>query len=86
MVRINTLLSENIIEKLDTITKNEHKSRSMILREAAEKFIEDYHRKNEEVRRKERVKHAINVQDRLREKSGAWNGVSELRKWRKIAQ
>jgi metal-responsive CopG/Arc/MetJ family transcriptional regulator len=86
MVRINAILSEDMIEKLDTITKHEHKSRSMLLREAAEQFIEEYQQKMEEVRRKERVKHAIGTQDRLRKKSGAWDGVSELRKWRESAR
>ena len=86
MVRINAILSENTIEELDTITKAEHKSRSMILREAAEKYIEDYQRRMEEVRRKERVRHAIETQDKLRKKSGTWDGVSELRKWRQVTR
>ncbi len=86
MVRINAILSEDMIEKLNTMTRNEHKSRSMLLREATEKFIEEYQHKMEEVRRKERVKHAIVTQDRLRRKSGKWDGVSELRKWRKASK
>ncbi len=86
MVRINAILSEDMIEKIDTITQNEHKSRSMILREATQKFIEEYQQKLEEVRRKERIKHAIETQERLRKKSGAWDGIGELRKWRKTSQ
>lgn len=86
MVRINAILSEDIIDKLDTITRHEHKSRSLILREATEKYIDEYTQKMEEIRRKERVKHAIETQDRLRKKSGVWDGVAELRKWRKTTR
>lgn len=34
------------------------------------------------VRDKDRMMHAIEVQDRLRGKSKDWKGVEEIRKWR----
>lgn len=34
------------------------------------------------LRDKDRIKHAILVQDRLRRKSKAWSGADEIRKWR----
>jgi metal-responsive CopG/Arc/MetJ family transcriptional regulator len=86
MVRINTILPEDIIEKLDDIAKGQKKSRSMLLREAAGKLIEEYQRKIEEARRKERIRHAIDIQNRLSRKSGKWNGVSELRRWREMTK
>ncbi|MEK6682583.1 MAG: ribbon-helix-helix protein, CopG family [Nitrospirota bacterium] len=86
MVRINTILSEDIVEKLDNIAKDEKKSRSMLLRKAAEKLIEEYQHRLEEKHKRERIKHAIEVQDRLRKKSGKWNGVSEIRKWREASR
>jgi metal-responsive CopG/Arc/MetJ family transcriptional regulator len=86
MVRINTILSEGMIKKLDGIAKDEHKSRSELLREAAEILIKEHQRKIEEARRKERIRHAIDTQDRLRKKSGRWNGVSEIRKWREMTK
>ncbi|NOZ68159.1 MAG: ribbon-helix-helix protein, CopG family [Deferribacteres bacterium] len=85
MVRINTILTDSIIEELDKIARYERKSRSSLLREAAERFIEEHKRLMEERLRKERMKNAINVQDRLRKKSGEWNGTAEVRKWREIA-
>lgn len=85
-MRINTILSEDIIEKLDNIAKDEHKSRSMLLREAAEKLIDEHNRRVEENRRKERVRRAIDTQDRLRKKSGRWDGTAEVRKWREMAK
>lgn len=82
MVRINTVFPESILEKLDSIGKDEKKSRSMLLREAAEKLIEEHERQLEEKRRKERIKRALDAQDKLRKKSGRWDGVAEVRKWR----
>jgi hypothetical protein len=31
---------------------------------------------------KMKVKHAIEIQERLSEKSGKWSGANEIRKWR----
>lgn len=86
MVRINAVLAENIVKKLDDIAKNEHKSRSMLLREAAERLIEEHQAKLEEIQRKDRIKDSIDTQDRLRKKSGKWDGVSEVRRWREMAR
>jgi len=82
MVRINTVFQEDLIEKIDRIAKEEGKSRSRILREAANKLIEDYQRQKSEEIRMKKVRQAITIQDRLRKKSGKWDSVSELRKWR----
>lgn len=82
MVRINAILSEATIEKIDSIAKEEKKSRSRLLREAAEMLISEYERVRAEKLRKKKLKQAMDVQDQLRKKAGAWNGVSEVRKWR----
>lgn len=86
MARINTILSEDIIEKLDDIAQEEHKSRSMLLREAARKLIEEHCRGIEEAIKKGKIREAISLQDRLRKKSGKWDGVAEVRKWRERAK
>lgn len=86
MVRINAVLPEDMIEKLDGIAKGEKKSRSMLLREAAEKLIEEHQIRLEEKRRRVRIKRSIDVQDKLRKKAGKWNGVSEIRRWRETAR
>ena len=36
------------------------------------------------LRDKRRIKEAILVQDKLREKSRGWDGVAEIRKWRDL--
>ena len=82
MVRINAILSEETIEKIDSIAKEEKKSRSRLLREAAEMFISEYERLKAEQIRKDKLKYAMGTQDKLRKKAGKWDGVSEVRKWR----
>lgn len=81
-MRINAILDEDIVDKIDCIAKEEKKSRSNILREAAEKLINEYQILKEEKLRKERFRSAMKTQDKLREKAGHWDGVSEIRKWR----
>ena len=84
MVRINAILSEDTLGKIDTIIKEKKKSRSSFLREAAERLIEEYQLLKEAEVLKERRKRAIETQDRLRKKAGKWDGVSEIRKWREM--
>ena len=84
MVRINAILPEETIKKIDTIAKEEKKSRSKLLREAAEKLIKEYERIKTEKIRKERLMNSIKIQDKLRKKAGKWDGASEVRKWREL--
>ncbi len=82
MVRINAVLREDIVEQLDQIAKETGESRSSLLRDAAQRLIQEHKRqKAEEIRRKKAVR-AIQIQDRLRKKAGKWDAVAELRKWR----
>ncbi len=82
MVRINTVFQENILEEIDLIAKEEGKSRSALLREAAQKLIREHQQLKAEKDRRKKIKRAIDVQNALRKKSGRWDGVAELRKWR----
>lgn len=82
MTRINTILPEDMIEKLDTIAHDEKKSRGKLIREAAERLIRERERLMEEKRRNDRMRRAVVTQDKLRRKSGSWDGVAELRKMR----
>lgn len=81
-MRINAILPDDTIKKIDEIAKDEKKSRSNILRKAAEKLIKEHERYKAEQLRKNKLIHAIEIQDRLRKKAGEWNGVAEIRKWR----
>jgi metal-responsive CopG/Arc/MetJ family transcriptional regulator len=82
IMRINALLSDELVKALDVIAQEERKSRSQLLREGAERIIAEYERKREEERRCAQIQHAMAIQDQLREKAGTWDGVAEIRKWR----
>jgi metal-responsive CopG/Arc/MetJ family transcriptional regulator len=82
MVRINTVFQEDILEEIDSIAREEGKSRSALLREAAKKLIREHQQMKAEVNRQEKIKRAINVQNSLRKKSGRWDAVAELRRGR----
>jgi metal-responsive CopG/Arc/MetJ family transcriptional regulator len=81
-MRINAILNDTLVQALDAIAKEEKKTRSQLLREGAEKIIAEFERKQEEKRRRAKMQQAMIIQDRLRQKSGAWDGVAEIRKWR----
>jgi len=82
MVRINTVFQEDILEGIDSIAKEEGKSRSALLREAAKKLIREHQQMKAEENRRNKIKRAIEVQNSLRKKSGRWDAVAELRKGR----
>jgi metal-responsive CopG/Arc/MetJ family transcriptional regulator len=82
MLRVNVVLTEEIVAQIDAIAREENKNRSSLLREAALTRIEEHKRAAEERRRQARRRRALSVQDRLREKAGAWNGGAQVRKWR----
>ncbi|MBN2373217.1 ribbon-helix-helix protein, CopG family [bacterium] len=83
-MRINMVFPDELLENLDKIAHNLKKSRSMLLRDAAKMLIEDYQKRFEDERRKIKIKKAISVQDSLRKKSGRWDGIAEVRKWREM--
>jgi metal-responsive CopG/Arc/MetJ family transcriptional regulator len=82
MVRINTVFQEDIIEEIDRIAREKGKSRSRLLREAAQTFIKEYQRQKAEQIKKKKIQNSMEVQDRLRAKSGKWDPIRELRRWR----
>ncbi len=85
MVRINAVLREDIVEGIDEIAKETGESRSSLLREAAQRLIQEHRQKKAEEIKRRKAAQAMQVQDRLRKKAGKWDAVAELRKWRKTA-
>jgi len=81
-MRINAVLTDDLIKKIDAVAKDQRKSRSRFIREASERYIAEYERAKEEEMRIKKFENAVRIQDRLRKKGGAWDGVKEIRKWR----
>ena len=62
MVRINAILTEDTLVKIDAIAKEKKKSRCSFLREADEKLIGEYQRQKQ--RKRERIRHRTGYQRR----------------------
>ena len=85
-MRINASLTDDLLKKIDEAASEQNKSRSRFIREATEKYIAEHERMKEEEKRKEAFAQAIRLQDKLRKKSGKWDGVGEVRRWREKAR
>jgi metal-responsive CopG/Arc/MetJ family transcriptional regulator len=81
-MRINTVLTDDLIKKIDAAAREQKKSRSKFIREASERYLAEYKREKEEEMRLKKFASAARIQDRLRKKGKAWDGVAEIRKWR----
>jgi len=81
-VRINAVLYDDLIRRMDSAAREEGISRSRLIREATERYLAEHERrKAEEMKRKKAAK-AVKIQDELRAKGGDWAGAAEIRKWR----
>jgi metal-responsive CopG/Arc/MetJ family transcriptional regulator len=80
--KINITLPEELLREIDKTAKQEHISRSEFLRKAVKTYWEVRSAKRAEEERARNIKEAIEIQRRLRKKTGNWNGVAEIRKWR----
>ncbi|HPW17441.1 MAG TPA: ribbon-helix-helix protein, CopG family [Candidatus Aminicenantes bacterium] len=85
-MRINAVISDDLLRRIDEAAAEQKKSRSLFIREATEKYINEHERRKEEERRKKAFVRASRAQDELRKKAGAWDGSGEIRKWREKAR
>lgn len=83
MAKINVSFPEGFLGQLDRLTREEHTTRSELLRKAVNLYMDVWNQKKAEEKRRKNIIEAIKIQDALRKKSGRWDGVGELRKWRK---
>ena len=82
IMRINAMLTADLLKAIDDAAEEQGKSRSQFIREATARYITEHERVKEEERRTQAFAEAVAAQDRLREKSGSWDGAAEVRKWR----
>lgn len=82
-VKINITLPEEDLRELDAFTQRQGDTRSGLIRRALQLYIEQKEKEEKEKERREGMaKAALEIKE-LREKSGRWDGVAEIRKWRK---
>lgn len=82
VVKINITLSEEELRKVDAFTRRQGDTRSGLIQQALRFFIEYKKKEEEEKERRERMVNAALEIKELKEKSGEWDGVAEIRKWR----
>jgi metal-responsive CopG/Arc/MetJ family transcriptional regulator len=81
-MRINAILDDELLKKIDRAAKEMKKSRSFFIREASERYLLEREERKREEERKRKFEAAARLQDALRDKGGAWDGVAEVRKAR----
>lgn len=80
--RVNITMREEFLKEVDRLAKEEHLTRSALIRESLEAYIV---RKNEELaekERRERMRKAAKLQDALAKKTGKWDTVQAVRRIR----
>ncbi len=81
-VKINITLPEEELRRVDAFVHRQKDTRSGLIQEALRSFIDQKEREEKEKEKREgMIKAALEIKQ-LREKSGEWDGVAEIRKWR----
>jgi len=81
-VKINITLPEEELREADAFVQKQGNTRSGLIQQALRFFIEQKEKgKREKEKRDGLIKAASEIRQ-LREKSGKWDGVAEIRKWR----
>ena len=77
--RINIMIPEKFLEEVDRVAKQEHRTRSAIIRESLQTYIERKKEEKAEQERKQRKLKAARLQDTLAKKAGRWDAVQAVR-------
>lgn len=82
MKRLNITISDGVFKDLEDLKEEEKLNRSELIRKAIILYKNEFEKKLKEKRRKEKVMRAIQEINKLRESTGIWDGVSEIRRFR----
>jgi len=82
MKRLNITISDGVFKDLEDLKEEEKLNRSELIRKAIILYKNEFEKKLKEKRRKEKVMCAIQEINKLRESTGIWDGVSEIRRFR----
>ena len=83
-VKINITLPEEELREVDTFIQKQGDTRSGLIQQALRFFIEQKERERREKEKQKGMMEAASEIKQLREKSGDWDGVAEIRRWREI--
>ena len=82
VLKINITLPEEELGRVDKFVKTRGGTRSGLILEALQLYIQRAEQEEAERKRRLSIKKAASSIRKLREKSGKWDGVAEIRKWR----
>jgi len=84
VVKINITLPGEELKKIDKFVRSEGMTRSGLILEALRFFMEMVEEEAAERIKRMSIQRASADIRKLRIKSGKWNGVAEIRKWREL--
>jgi metal-responsive CopG/Arc/MetJ family transcriptional regulator len=80
--KINITLPEEELKEVDAFIQRQGDTRSGFIQQSLRFYIEQKEREEKEKEKQEGMIKAASEIKKLREKSGEWDGVAEIRKWR----
>jgi len=81
-VKINITLPEEELREADAFVQKQGNTRSGLIQQALRFFIEQKEKEKREKEKRDGLIKAASEIRQLREKSGKWDGVAEIGKWR----
>jgi metal-responsive CopG/Arc/MetJ family transcriptional regulator len=81
-VKINITLPEEELKTIDAFAVKHRNTRSGLIQRALHSYMKQKEGEEEERKKRQEMTKAVSEIKQLREKSGDWDGVSEIRKWR----
>jgi len=82
MKRLNITISDEVFRDLEDLKREEKLNRSELIRRAIVLYRNEFDKKLKERIRREKVLKAIKKINEIRESTGVWNGVKEIRRFR----
>jgi metal-responsive CopG/Arc/MetJ family transcriptional regulator len=82
MAKVNISISQEILEEIDALSKEENMSRSELIRKAFQTYVEVLTEKKKERKKRKGIEKAVELQDEIRNKIGYMDLVEDLRNWR----
>jgi metal-responsive CopG/Arc/MetJ family transcriptional regulator len=82
MARVNVFMSDDLLKAVDSQAEMENINRSALLQKAAEVYLQQVRREQEEAERRRRMQEACRKMDELAKKAGDWDPVAIIRRFR----
>ncbi len=85
MARVNIMLPDDLLLRIDQVAQQEGLSRSKLLRLAFLSYCEQRDANYNHLRKQADIEHGMALQDSLRQETGPWNPLKILHQEREIS-